>query len=608
MNQTASIALLLSLLCGCTAPAIEQRSFHISRITSDVQGGGDSAISPDGKRFLTTSRRSGNWDVWMYDLDSASWTQLTDWPSDEFEARWSPDATSIVFTSTRRGNKDIFLMDLAAGRTTSLTDDAEDDEYPVFSPDGSTIVYTGGRWLERRYYLVGIDGQNRRAVSAPAAAGACSFHPSGESLVCHGYDSGSGHVYVYPLDGGKRLQITDGQSWDYKPTVSPDARWVAFSRSAEAASDIWLMPFPAGNAFPLIQTEGDDRWPTWSAGGDKLLFHRLVDRGRAVQTIDLNSRQVTTLAGADENPGAASLAPSGKRVVYSSRAGGRERLHIRDIGTNEVTEVQTPFDASFPRWSPDGKQIAFAARNDAVWDIATLDVASGETRVWTDLRARGVSDVLDWSPDSRFVVFHASTEPFEANLYILDVTSGRVRNVTNDHWFSQSPAFTADGTGITFMSTRGGNWTWGFFLLDLASEEYKLLLGPDYVEKNYPRLSRRHELLWSEFGADGREYLSLRDSAGRIEMLTEAGTFARWPSFSPDGKSILYTAVDHRVEYWMAEGLTAADSPLNKPATALPVTTRQVEPETLWKPPADETAGAENRSPKRSSPVQLHHR
>jgi TolB protein len=597
----------LSMLGGCGGGPAGRHEFRLERLASDVQGGGDSAISPDGTRFLTSLRRSGNWDIWVYDIPSRKWTQLTSDATDEFEAKWSPDSKSIVFTSTKRGNKDIFLMNLASGRTISLTDDPEDDEYPGFSPDGRSVVFTGGPWMQRRYFLVDIDGRNRRAVSEPSQAGACSFHPSGLSLVCHNYDSGTGNVYVYPLGGGDRLRITSGGFWDYKPTVSPTGQWMAFSRSEEGPSGIWLMPYPAGRAMPLTTSQSDDRWPTWSADGDRLLFHRLVDRGRAIQVFNRRTMAVKTLVGGDENPGPASLDPAGRRIVYAWRGEQGERLRIRDLVNGQITDVSTPGDASFPRWSPDARHIAFALKQGARWEVATFDSVTGEVHTWTHGEARSIRSTLDWSPDGRSIVFHASTAPFEANLYLADTVSGKVTNLTQDHWYSESPAFTSDGSGITFMSTRGGNWTWGFFELSLASHKFRVLLGPDYTEKNYPRLNRAGDLLWSEFSPDGREYLATKDREGVQALSREAGSWARWPSFSANGEDILFTAIDHSVEYWLADGLNGPTSPLRNGGGS---------------PPVEAVAGADispaacqrievaepNRSQRRASPVQMHHR
>lgn len=603
----ACLAAVLSLLPGCSKSVAAGSGTHyrMRKLASETTGGGDSAISPDGKRFLTSLRRSGNWDIWMFDIERSTWKQITHEPSDEFEAQWSPNGRRIVYTSTRNGNKDIYIRDLESGAEKQLTNDPEDDEYPVFSPDGSTVSFTGGPWKEgRQFFTVQTDGRNRQPISnRPTLAGACSFHPSGDSLVCHTYDSGTGNVYLYPRRGGERVQITDGPFWDYKPTVSPTGKWLAFSRSYEGPSAIWVMPFPVGEARPLSTGDGDDRWPTWSHSGNELLFHRLVDLGTSVSIYDPATGQTQELVPASEHPGAASLDPSARRVLYSSRVNEKERLRIANLETHSIADFRLdldgPYEAAFPCWSPDGSKVAFALRTDARWDVAVASSAGGPVRILTAAipHARGIRSGLGWSPDSKQLVFHVSTAPFEANLYLANVTTGRLRNLTRDNWYSESPSFTPDGMGVTFMSTRGGNWTWGFFEMSLATGGVKLLLGPDYTEKNYPHFNAAGALWWSQFEPGGNELLATRQPGGKVTLVHQSAPWARWPSIAPDGRRILFTSIDHRVEYWLAENLLAPESPLQVQGSAQVNTAAEAPP-----------VGEPNRSARRASPVQMHHR
>ena len=322
-----SLVLASAMVLTDCASIIREPHYHLRKVAEDDAGGGDSAISPDGRYFVTSLKRNGNWDVWVYDLVNKTWSQKTHNAADDFEGQWSPDGKKIVFTSTRNGNKDIYLLNLSDGSEKQLSNDPEDDEYPNFSPDGKSITYTGGKWLERNFIVVGVDGSNRHAVSAePGKAGACSFPRSGQFLVCHSYDSGTGNVYLQPLSGAKPIQVTSGNVWDYKPTMSPDGNWMAFSRSIESPSAIYVMPFPGGEAFPLTESGADDRWPTWSADGDKLLFHRLIDRGKTLKIYDRASATSKTIVGPELAPGQASSSPDGQRVVFSSAARGREEL------------------------------------------------------------------------------------------------------------------------------------------------------------------------------------------------------------------------------------------------------------------------------------------
>jgi TolB protein len=105
------------------------------------------------------------------------------------------------------------------------------------------------------------------------------------------------------------------------------------------------------------------------------------------------------------------------------------------------------------------------------------------------------------------------------------------------------------------MSTRGGGWTWGFFRRAIGGGEYETLAGPDYNQKNFPRPGRNGALIWSIHDEQDKEFLSERTRDGKVRILTEAGEGARWPEYSRDESLVLFTVMDHQVEYWIAENV-----------------------------------------------------
>jgi TolB protein len=544
-------------------------AFRLSLVASDAFGGGDASLAPDGRRFVISSRRSGNWELWVYDIDRSAWTQLTHHEAEDHEGQWSPDGRQIVFTSTRAGSKDVWTLALEGGALERLTRDSGDEEYPAWSPDARAIVYTGGPWKHRDFLVVGRNGGAPRAVTPRAGhVGACSFVPDGRSLVCHGYESGTGDVLRLPLRGGQAQAITSGASWDYKPTVAPRHGWVAYSRSDEGPSGIWLQALDGtGGAFPLLDppTPYDDRWPTWDASGSRLLFHRFVEQGTAVRVLDLATGRLRTLSADDENPGQAALDPEGERVVYSAWERGRPVLRIRAVDGGDARTVAVGSGwAAFPRFSPDGQLVAFAYKptSRSRWELATVASQGGVPRIWTETLAgvRGLAGPIDWSPDGRRLVFKADTAPFESDIFTLDLSDGAIRNLTRDEWFDEAPSWAPDGRSVVFMSTRGGDWTWGLFRLHLGGE-VEPLTSADHTEKNFPRLSASGDLTFTRADEHGVERAAVLRRDGSLDILPAGDANTRWPSLSRDGTRLLFTAIDRRVEYWLAENVFVAGRP-----------------------------------------------
>ena len=579
--------------------------FALRKLAEDPSGSGDASLSPDGKRFITSLKRGGQWDLWTFEIASGEWTRLTDHPADDFEARYSPDGQRVVFTSRRAGQKDLWLLHLQTKALQRLTTSEEDDEYPAFSADGKSVVYTGGPWTARQFFIVDVDlegdGQNEpRAVNAPIPfGGACTFAPDGASLFCHTYDQGSGRLQRRWLADGQVTPLTDGADWDYKPVASPSGEWVAFSRSQEGPGDLWLLSLETGRTRPLVISPYEDRWPQYDATGERLFFHRMADRGTGVRLLDRQTGRVETLVDASEEPLGASFSPDGQRVVYCAQTPERKVLRIVELSGGARRDIDTgPGDACYPDWSPDGEWIAYASRRalGERWEISIARPDGSARAVLTagSPALRGLDGPIDFSPDGQRLVFHGDTDPFAADLYTVRLADRQVEKLVDDLWFDEAPAFTPDGRGVVFMSTRGGDWTWGFYRLNLGDGQVESLDTPDYTQRNFPRQTPDGTLVWSVYDESGFEVLAERGPDGAVRLWRQSGPGARWPSLSPDGRLVLFTTVERRVEYWLI------DHPLGEGSPAL-------EPPRPVDRVAQTAAGFRDASASRS-PVDLFHR
>ncbi|MEM9553563.1 MAG: peptidase S9 [Acidobacteriota bacterium] len=579
-----------------------RRPFALRKVAVDPAGGGDADISPDGRRFVASSRRAGNWDIWLYEIDGGPPRQITVDPGEDAEAQWSLDGRKLAFTSTRAGEgKSVWLIDVESGTLERLTHGTE-DEYPAWAHDGSYVVYSGGPWKVRDFYIIPSRGGDPIKITRQTvrAAGACSVHPSGRSILCHRYDAGTGDVVELRVPDGEERIITDDRAWDYKPEYSPDGRWIAFSRWDEGPSNIWVVPAAGGEPIRLTHGLNEDRWPTWDRSGTRLLFHRVADEGTGIQLLDRASGAVTRLVGADERPRQASLHPEGRLLAYCARVGDRETIKIRDLDTGAVRELgDSSRQACHPRWSPDGRHLAYVTRGTVRWEIAVATADGTGERLLTPAHRslHSLYGPLSWSPDGRRIAFRSDTAPFESDLFLLDVESGSLERLTKDIWWDEAPSFTRDGDGLLFMSTRGGGWTWGIVTMRLADRAIERLSPSDYTEKNYPEQAPDGRTVWSVFDDNGVQSLVERSTDGAVRSLGEATVGGRWPSYTADGAHILFTSVEHSVEYWLAENVTGPGSPL-----AAARGSADAEDTASTVPPAVDFFGAETRTASRAVP------
>jgi len=118
------------------APALSPPVVSISstRMDSNAQ------FSPDGRRVVFASNRSGEIEIWLADPDGANAVQLTSMGAQiTASPHWSPDGQMIVFDSNLEGQYEIYAIPASGGKARRLTSHPANDAVPSFSRDGQWI-------------------------------------------------------------------------------------------------------------------------------------------------------------------------------------------------------------------------------------------------------------------------------------------------------------------------------------------------------------------------------------------------------------------------------------------------------------------------------------
>ncbi len=540
------------------------KSLNVTMLASDDHAGTDADISEDGRFIVTSSLRGSesNPHLWLLDIANQRWRQITHEDGEQTEPQFSHDGSRIAYTSTEAGNKDIWLLDLASGKRVQLTNSPDDDEYANWSSDSKRLVYTGGQWKKRNHFIVEI-GQSQ--VSAPKAVlskaghvGSCSFHADNERLLCHTYETGFGSVEVINADGVVERKVTTGPGWDYKPAGSSDGKTVVFSRISGPTSTIIIKDLDNDENDKVIESVYQDRWPVFFDNSRQVFFHRIKRVGTKVVLWDRQASKKTILVAGDERPLQAALDPTSRYLAYCSEeeSGNHLVVKVLDRSTKKLKVLKTGgLNACYPRWSPDGKRIALLVFDADKWKLAVADPLADNDVDIIDSGAmlpNGFDGPIDWSPDSQTVVLRANTAAYESSLYLVKVDEEKVTSLTDGTWYDDAPAWSLDGESVSFMSTRGGNWTYGLFNISLRNRAINQITQPDYIRKNYPNIGL-DSTVWTQYRAcDGRPYIVETKSGEPSKTLTQFPG-ALWPSFSDNGKQILFTQVEDKIEFWAAE-------------------------------------------------------
>jgi Tol biopolymer transport system component len=178
----------------------------------------------------------------------------------------------------------------------------------------------------------------------------------------------------------------------------------------------------------------------------------------------------------------ADVSPDGRRVVFTVNSKGTTFLEIADLtpeGTIENRRDLAPsrrFEQVYtPRFSPDGRTVAYS-----VWqaggfrDIRLVDVATGKMRDVTRDRAMDMTPV--WSPDGRTIYF-VSDRTGVFNVYAHDLASGSFAQVTNVHTGAFMPAVSGDGKTLAYV----GYTSYGFDLYTMPLDPARFLPTVDML-------------------------------------------------------------------------------------------------------------------------------
>lgn len=236
-------------------------------------------ISPDGRRVVFMSNRSGTDEIWVCDSNGSNTQQLTSFGGAlTGTPRWSPDGREIVFDSRAGGEANVYVIDANGGVPRKLETGIRMNSLPSWSHDG--------RWI---YFASGL---------------------THSSLT----------VWRVAATGGRAVQLTKTAS--SMPIESPDGQHVYFVRLTEGKFRLWHMrPDGTGesmvDAMPALRTDGYEWWPVESG----IYFYQDTGVKTEVDFLDLRTSRIRRIYTFDKPPdtwlGGLSVSPDGKWLLYS---------------------------------------------------------------------------------------------------------------------------------------------------------------------------------------------------------------------------------------------------------------------------------------------------
>jgi TolB protein len=227
---------------------------------------------------------------------------------------------------------------------------------------------------------------------------------------------GAKEVWVMDYDGANQHKLTSLGTISLSPRWSPDASRIAFTCFATVSgvpsAQICMYSFDAGKVVSFARFRGTNNAPTWSPDGSQVMFSSSMNGSpSALYVTDASGNRPKRLTyattGADTSP--AWNPKTGQTVAFISDRGGLPQLYLMNADGTEPQKLDLP-DMGYivdPAWAPNGQLLAFAWRRPAGnYDIYVMDVAS--RRIIELTRDSGRNERPSWAPDGRHIVFEST--------------------------------------------------------------------------------------------------------------------------------------------------------------------------------------------------------
>jgi TolB protein len=225
------------------------------------------------------------------------------------------------------------------------------------------------------------------------------------------------------------------------------------------------------------------------------------------------------------------------RIAFVSTVGRTAReLFVMDYdGANPASLTGNQSINLSPRWSPDGRMIAYTSYRNGNPDLFVLNFDSGRRDVLS--AQRGLNATPAWSPDGQWLAF-AMSAGGGTNLFLMPKAGGATRPLTTGPAISVSPSFSPNGRQIIFNSDRGGSPQ--IYVMDVDGTNLRRLTFQGSYNSS-PRWSPRGEKIVFMCRLGGNQICLINPDGTGLQQLTSQGNNED-PTWSPDGRHIAFSS------------------------------------------------------------------
>ncbi|MDX2154437.1 MAG: winged helix-turn-helix domain-containing protein [Bryobacteraceae bacterium] len=404
-------------------------------------------ISPDGSQvaFAWQGEPAKDLDIYLLSIGQGSPVPLTRDPHPETNPTWSPDGEWIAFC--RGGGEVVLLSARGSGAERVITRPSRTmkpactaDSGLSWLPTSDAVMVAGhspGR--SRAIFKVPLQGGEAVAVTAPLAGTYGDMMPR-----------------VSP--DGRHLVFLRA------PNLIP------------ISATVQLLPLhrdgtPAGPPEPLLATADPANTFAGKSPPSDLEWHprrnEVLMTGRGslwgVSIAPLAGTRLYPIAG--QTPGPFAISHDGERMVFATGSADLDlwrlpgpasaAMNRATAGAGKPFLVSTRLDTN-PQYSPDGKRVAFTSDRSGKLEIWVADADKSNANQLT--QQAGWLGSPRWSPDGRFIAYDVvEGAAGKGDIFVIPATGGPARRITAESTHEHVPGWSRDGRWIYYESDASGS-------------------------------------------------------------------------------------------------------------------------------------------------------
>lgn len=396
-------------------------------------------ISPDGKTIIFDMMG----DLYTMPAEGGKATQITRGLAFDQHPRYSPDGKKILFVSDKSGAENLWYIDTEKKDTVQLTRDINQN-FPSadWTPDGNYIVYSKGRRVNKLYLIHKDGGSGTQLIDEPAQLKTIdpAVSPDGQHIY-YSYRMGSWNynaqlpqyqIGVYDRKTARTSSLTTRYGSAFTPVLSKDGKWLVYGTRYEDKTGLVIRDLKTGNerwlAYPVQRDDQESIavsgvLPAMAFTPDSK--HLLASFGGKINKIDITNGSYKEIAY--QVDGKLELGPE---VLF--------KYPIKDTTSVLASQIRDAVP------SPDEKHLVFTVLNR----VYVMEYPNGTPKRLTTNDFTEAQPV--WSPDGKQIVFSTWNAQGGA-LYSVNADGSGLKKLTQVDGLYQTPHFTLKGDKIIYV-------------------------------------------------------------------------------------------------------------------------------------------------------------